>query len=120
MQLISGCSALAYWGGHYVWDAVLHIGLSVLSVAIFAAFGDEATTGSGEKVCQASLSDARRPVVRMLWCMNSDIMRACLDDSRSMSQVAAGFLLLLMYGLAVIPLAYCQGFSFSNPTAAQA
>lgn len=34
--------------------------------------------------------------------------------------MAAGFLLLFMYGLAVIPLAYCQGFSFGNPTAAQA
>jgi ABC-2 family transporter protein len=120
MQLISGCSALAYWGGHFLWDATTHLGLSVLSVAIFAAFGDEATTGSGEKVWQASSSDALRPVLRMLCCINSCSIRACLDDSSSMPQVAAGFLLLLMYGLAVIPLAYCQGFSFSNPTAAQA
>jgi hypothetical protein len=47
-------------------------------------------------------------------------VRACPGDLSQCRQVAAGFLLLFMYGLAVIPLAYCQGFSFGNPTAAQA
>lgn len=50
MQLISGCSATVYWGGHAVFDGVTHALLSAITLAIFAAFGDEATTGSGEKV----------------------------------------------------------------------
>lgn len=56
MQLISGCSPAAYWGGHAVWDVATHATLSALSIAIFAAFGDGATTGSVEKVqCDAPL-----------------------------------------------------------------
>lgn len=35
------------------------------------------------------------------------------------SQAAGAFLLLLLYGLAVIPLAYVQSFSFRSPSAAQ-
>lgn len=50
MQLISGCSPVAYWGGHFTWDVATHAALSALSLAIFAAFGDGATTGSWEKV----------------------------------------------------------------------
>lgn len=35
-------------------------------------------------------------------------------------QAAGTFALLLLYGIAVIPLAYCLSFSFSSPSAAQA
>ena len=71
MQLISGCSALAYWGGHVVWDAATHLGVSVLSVAIFAAFGDEATTGSSEKVCQTLSCTVWHPALCMLMQLQS-------------------------------------------------
>jgi len=64
MQLISGCSPAAYWGGHAVWDVATHAALSAVSIAIFAAFGDGATTGSIEKVqCDAPL---QRPAVIVL------------------------------------------------------
>lgn len=35
-------------------------------------------------------------------------------------QAAGSFALLLLYGVAVIPLAYCLSFSFASPSAAQA
>ena len=50
LQRSAGCSAGAYWGGHLAWDAATHVALSLLTLAIFAAYGDAATSGSLDKV----------------------------------------------------------------------
>mmetsp|Transcript_7891 Transcript_7891/g.23248 ORF Transcript_7891/g.23248 Transcript_7891/m.23248 type:complete len:2373 (+) Transcript_7891:472-7590(+) len=82
LQRAAGCGAAAYWGGHAAWDAATHGLLSLLTLAIFAAYGDGATTGNADK--------------------------------------ALGTLALLVgYGLAIIPAAYCLSFSFDSPSAAQ-
>lgn len=60
-----------------------YVVVALLSLGVFAAYGDRATVGSVE-------------------------------------QALGTFALLLAYGAAVIPLAYCYSFSFSSPSAAQA
>lgn len=55
----------------------------LLSLLVFAAYDDRATTGSLEQLC-------------------------------------GSFLLLLLYGAAVIPLGYSCSFGFASPSAAQA
>ena len=60
-----------------------YVVVALLSLGVFAAYGDRATVGSVE-------------------------------------QALGTFALLVAYGAAVIPLAYCYSFSFSSPSAAQA
>ncbi len=55
----------------------------LLSILVFAAYDDRATTGS-------------------------------------LQQLLGSFLLLLLYGAAVIPLGYAYSFGFASPSAAQA
>lgn len=50
LQRAAGCGGAAYWGGHAAWDAATHGLLSLLTLAIFAAYGDGATTGNADKV----------------------------------------------------------------------
>ena len=69
--------------GSQVWDMATYVVVALLSLGVFAAYGDRATVGSAE-------------------------------------QALGTLALLLAYGAAVIPLAYCYSFSFSSPSAAQA
>lgn len=82
MQLLSGCPPAIYWAGSYLWDAGTHVVVCLASVAIFAAYGNDALAGS-------------------------------------LQQAAGVLCLLLEYGLAVIPLAYCYSLAFASPSAAQ-
>ena len=66
-----------------IWDLMTYAMVVVLSLLVFAAYDDRATTGS-------------------------------------LQQLLGTFLLLLLYGAAVIPLGYAYSFSFSSPSAAQA
>lgn len=66
-----------------MWDALTYVIVAVLSMAVFAAYGDRATVGSGE-------------------------------------QAAGTLVLLLLYGAALIPLAYCYSFAFNSASTAQA
>ena len=50
LQLASGCPPAAYWAGSFAWDMVSHLAVTLLSLAIFAAYGDEATIGSFDQV----------------------------------------------------------------------
>lgn len=50
LQLASGCPAAAYWGGSFAWDLLTHLLVVLLSLAIFAAYKDEATIGSADQV----------------------------------------------------------------------
>ena len=50
LQLASGCPSAAYWAGSFAWDMVSHLAVTLLSLAIFAAYGDEATIGSLDQV----------------------------------------------------------------------
>ena len=66
-----------------IWDLMTYAMVVVLSLLVFAAYNDRATTGS-------------------------------------LQQLFGSFLLLLLYGAAVIPLGYAYSFGFSSPSAAQA
>ncbi len=66
-----------------IWDLMTYAMVVVLSLLVFAAYDDRATTGS-------------------------------------LQQLLGTFLLLLLYGAAVIPLGYAYSFGFSSPSAAQA
>lgn len=50
LQLASGCPAAAYWLGSFAWDLFTHLLVVLLSLAIFAAYKDEATIGSADQV----------------------------------------------------------------------
>ncbi len=65
-----------------IWDVMTYLVVVVLSLLVFAAYNDRATTGSLEQLC-------------------------------------GSFLLLLLYGAAVIPLGYAYSFGFTSPSAAQ-
>ena len=65
-----------------IWDVMTYLVVVVLSLLVFAAYNDRATTGSFEQLC-------------------------------------GSFLLLLLYGVAVIPLGYAYSFGFASPSAAQ-
>ena len=65
-----------------IWDVMTYLVVVVLSLLVFAAYNDRATTGSLEQLC-------------------------------------GSFLLLLLYGVAVIPLGYAYSFGFASPSAAQ-
>ncbi|MEW5315796.1 MAG: hypothetical protein WDW38_007201 [Sanguina aurantia] len=49
MQLGSGCPRFAYWGGSYAWDLATHLIVTILSIATFAAFDDQAVIGSWDR-----------------------------------------------------------------------
>ncbi|MEW5297039.1 MAG: hypothetical protein WDW36_000274 [Sanguina aurantia] len=49
MQLGSGCPRFAYWGGSYAWDLATHLVVTLLSIATFAAFDDQAVIGSWDR-----------------------------------------------------------------------
>ena len=66
-----------------IWDLMTYAMVVVMSLLVFAAYDDRATTGS-------------------------------------LQQLLGTFLLLLLYGAAVIPLGYAYSFGFSSPSAAQA
>lgn len=55
LQMGSGCPRSAYWAGHYAWDLLMHAGVTAVAMATFAAFGDEATTGSVGRAAAAVL-----------------------------------------------------------------
>ena len=65
-----------------IWDVMTYLVVVMLSLLVFAAYGDRTTTGSLEQLC-------------------------------------GSFLLLLLYGVAVIPLGYAYSFGFASPSAAQ-
>ena len=55
LQLASGCPPLAYWAGSFAWDMTAHLAVTLLSLAIFAAYGDQAAVGSLDQVCWLSV-----------------------------------------------------------------
>ena len=65
-----------------IWDVMTYLVVVVLSLLVFAAYDDRATTGSLQQLC-------------------------------------GSFLLLLLYGAAVIPLGYAYSFGFTSPSTAQ-
>ena len=69
--------------GLKIWDLMTYLVVVLLSLLVFAAYGDRATTGS-------------------------------------LQQLLGSFVLLLLYGAAVIPLGYAYSFGFASPSAAQA
>ena len=50
LQLASGCPPAAYWAGSLAWDMTSHLAVTLLSLAIFAAYGDQAAVGSADQV----------------------------------------------------------------------
>ena len=50
LQLSSGCPPAAYWLGSFTWDMFTHLLVALLSLAIFAVYGDQATIGSFDQV----------------------------------------------------------------------
>lgn len=50
MQLASGCPALAYWLGSFLWDLFTHGIVVLLAIVIFAAYQHSPTTGSFTQV----------------------------------------------------------------------
>ena len=50
LQLSSGCPPAAYWLASFTWDMCTHLIVALLSLAIFAAYGDQATIGSLDQV----------------------------------------------------------------------
>ena len=46
IQLLSGCPAPLYWAGSYAWDCVTYAIIVLLTLAVFAAYGDSATVGT--------------------------------------------------------------------------
>lgn len=49
LQMAAGCPRAVYWAGSYAFDTLMYLGVVVVSLATFAAFGDDATTGSALK-----------------------------------------------------------------------
>ena len=58
LQISSGCPRAVYWAGSMAWDLAMHLAVSVVSLATFAAFGDV----SGERGMQ-QLFHCRNSVV---------------------------------------------------------
>lgn len=56
LQLASGCPPAAYWAGSFAWDMTSHFAVTLLSLAIFAAYGDQAAVGSLNQVPCAAVS----------------------------------------------------------------
>lgn len=46
IQLLSGCPAPLYWAGSYAWDCATYAIIVLLTLAVFAAYGDSATVGT--------------------------------------------------------------------------
>lgn len=46
MQIASGCPPVMYWLGSYIWDMTTYFFLVLITIAIFAAYKDQATVGS--------------------------------------------------------------------------
>lgn len=84
LQRAAGCGAAAYWGGHAAWDAATHGLLSLLTLAIFAAYGDGATTGNADKV----------QLVAHLRCASMLIVAQAMKQTRAMPVKALGTWLL--------------------------
>lgn len=60
--------------------------------------------------------------MHLLVCLCAMAIFAAYQDAAfagSFAQAGATFLLLIEYGAAVIPLAYCYSFAFGSPSAAQ-
>ncbi|KAK9829531.1 hypothetical protein WJX72_006343 [[Myrmecia] bisecta] len=49
MQLLSGCPTVIYWLGSYTWDLLMHSFVCLLSLAIFAAYQDDALVGDANR-----------------------------------------------------------------------
>jgi len=146
LQLASGCPPAAYWAGSFAWDMTSHLAVTLLSLAIFAAYGDQAAVGSLDQVSFAvhslrgsfsgQLCSVLYAVQYTPWLSISGVM-SCVDDRCShlrqigrprpgihsilggCLQVLGTFTLLMAYGAAVIPLAYACAFGFSSHSAAQ-
>ena len=78
----AGCGSFEARVATQIWDVMTYLVVVVLSLLVFAAYNDRATTGSLEQLC-------------------------------------GSFLLLLLYGVAVIPLGYAYSFGFASASAAQ-
>ncbi|KAK9833394.1 hypothetical protein WJX81_001382 [Elliptochloris bilobata] len=46
IQLLSGCPAPLYWAGSYAWDFATYVIIVLLTLAVFAAYGDSAAIGT--------------------------------------------------------------------------
>ena len=101
------------------WDLLTHLLVTLLSLAIFAAYQDEATVGTVEQVravrcamCSLSLIHKLDPCLKTATVAGFHLLRCIL-------QALGTFSLLMAYGAAVIPLAYAYSFSYTSPSAAQ-
>ena len=123
LQLASGCPPAAYWAGSFAWDMTSHLAVTLLSLAIFAAYGDQAAIGSLDQVhcgvaASGSSGDRGCPPKKS----NARLLSKIISPSaqrRVLSQALGSFTLLMAYGAAVIPLAYACAFGFSSHSAAQ-
>jgi ATP-binding cassette subfamily A (ABC1) protein 1 len=88
-QMISGVSIPAYWLSNFVWDFLMYLAPFTLAIILLAAFDIPAFTGTGCEV-------------------------ACIDQP-----LGAVAVLLLTFGLAVIPFTYCLSYLFVESAKAQ-
>eukprot|EP00898_Chlorokybus_atmophyticus_P008904 jgi/Chlat1/9014/Chrsp94S08294 len=49
LQLVSGCSPLAYWSATYLWDVLNYIVIAIASMIVFLLYGDKGLIGSFAK-----------------------------------------------------------------------
>jgi ATP-binding cassette subfamily A (ABC1) protein 3 len=88
-QMISGVSIPAYWLSNYAWDLLMYMAPFALTLILIAAFDIQALTGNG---CEVT----------------------CIEEP-----LRAVAVLLLMFGLSVIPFTYCLSYLFNESSKAQ-
>ncbi len=88
-QIISGVSIPAYWMSNFAWDFLMYMPPFVLTIILVVVFDIQAFTGNGCEV-------------------------ACLDNP-----LGAVAVLLIFFGIAIIPFTYCLSYLFSESSKAQ-
>ncbi|GMF33894.1 unnamed protein product [Phytophthora fragariaefolia] len=88
-QLVSGVGINSFWTANYVWDFVVFLIPGVIALALIQAYDLSALTGSSACVT----------------CGNSTF--------------AAVIVLVLVFGLAICPHAYCWSYLFTDPASSQ-
>ena len=138
LQLLSGCPPFIYWAGSYVsaqpCSHLHHACLQRRLLLIIIAGADSVApwpilwlicmhngaSSGNDRGTDVQIWDLMTYAVVVVLAL---LVFAAYDDratTGSLQQLLGTFLLLLLYGAAVIPLGYAYSFGFSSPSAAQA
>ena len=124
LQLVSGVSASYYWLATYAWDYAMYCLMSAACMLIFVLYDEPGYVGDADQACYPHPTPHPNPHPHPSPSPNhhphpSHHPHHHPTPSPDADQACCTLLLLLLYGLAALPMVYCYSFGFESHSTAQ-